>query len=54
MEFFKNRFKEPSTWAGFSMLIPTLMAMFSGGLTPVTVVQAMGAVAAVLVPEASK
>lgn len=51
MKWFVNRLSEPSTWAGFAGLIPSLFSLFAGGVTPAGIGGAVAGVAAVLMKE---
>lgn len=51
MKWFIARMVEPSTWAGFAGLIPSLFSLFATGVTPQAIGGAVAGVAAVLMAE---
>ena len=52
MNWFKSRFKEPSTWAGMAGLLPGIIAAAAAGpVGPLVYAQIAGGVLAVLLPE---
>lgn len=51
MKWFISRLSEPSTWAGFAGLIPSLFAVASGPMTPQVIGGVVAGVAAVLMKE---
>lgn len=51
MKWLKNRLSEPSTWAGFAGLIPTIFTLAAGPLTPQVIGATVASVAAVLMKE---
>lgn len=51
MKWFVSRMKEPSTWAGLAGLIPSVFALFAGGVTPQAIGGAVAGVAAVIMKE---
>lgn len=51
MKWFIARMTEPSTWAGFAGLIPSLFSLFAGGVTPQAIGGTVAGVAAVLMKE---
>lgn len=51
MKWLLNRLREPSTWAGFAGLIPSLVMMVGGGVTPEAIGGAVAGIAAVLMKE---
>lgn len=51
MKWFIARLVEPSTWAGFAGLIPSIFSLFAGGVTPAAIGGTVAGVAAVLMKE---
>lgn len=51
MKWLINRLREPSTWAGFAGLLPSLLMMIGGNVTPEAIGGLVAGTAAVLMKE---
>lgn len=54
MQWFLSRLKEPSTWAGFAGLIPAIITVAAGPVSPAAIGGLVAGVAAVLMPEKAR
>lgn len=54
MKYFLNRFKEPSSWAGFAMLATMCGVPANTAQTLIQAVAAVAAAVAIFVPEQAK